>query len=306
MKTRSKPVATACKSHMHNNFWGWLFAFPAVFGLVCLLLFPLVYSFILSFFEWDIISEPVFVGFGNYIHLFTEEVHFWNSLWVTVKYTLIFIPSMLVVTFLLANLMNAKGVWGKGLWRIAVYVPSVVPVIASAMLWTFIYDPYNGILNNLLKPFGINPEWLHDKNLVLPALALMGIWGAGNTVIVNLSSLGSISQDLYDAVSIDGGNAFRRFWHITIPMMTPVIFYNLVMSVVGTLQTFTQAFVMTGGGPENASNFYMLYLYNNVFNYNRMGLGAAMSWILFAVVGLFTIFFFKTSGWVYYGGDGNE
>lgn len=291
------------KKQMKDNLWGWIFILPACMGLMIYIILPMIYSFAMSFCEWDIISTPVFVGMKNYISLFTTDVHFLNSCLVTLKYTMMYVPTMLIVTFLIALLLSMKSLKAKGLWRVAVYVPSIVPMVAAAVLWTFIYDPTNGLLNNLLAPFSIRGEWIFSKESVLQCIAVMGIWGAGNTVMINLSGLGSISAELYEAVEVDGGNGLARLKYVTIPMMTPMIFYNLVMAMIASLQTFTQGYVMTSGGPENASNFYMLYLYNNAFKYNRMGLSCAQSWILFAVIGIITLLLFKTSGWVYYGGE---
>ncbi len=286
-----------------DNLWGWFFIAPACMGLTIYIILPMVYSFAMSFCSWDIISAPQFIGMDNYIHLFTKDPHFLNSCFVTLKYTLIYVPSMLVITFLLALLLNFGPLKWKGLWRTCIYIPSIVPIMASAALWIFIYDPINGLLNNLLAPFRIHEEWIFDKHMVLQCIAVMGIWSAGNTVMINLSGFGNIQKELYESVEIDGGGSFAKLKSITLPMMTPLIFYNLVMALIASLQTFTQGYVMTNGGPENASNFYMLYLYDNAFSYNRMGLACAQSWILFLVIAVITILLFRTSGWVYYGGE---
>ena len=291
------------KTRRKETIWGWIFVIPACMGLLIYIILPMIYSLMISFCSWDIISAPEFVGLKNYKALFTTDPHYMNSCWVTLKYTLIFVPSMLIITFVIALLLNVEQLKGKGLWRVLIYIPSIVPIMASSALWTFIYDPTNGLLNNLLAPFGIHEDWIFDKKMVLPCIAIMGIWGAGNTIMINLSGFGSIQQELYEAVDIDGGNWWARLIYVTLPMLSPLIFYNLVMALIGALQTFTQGYVMTNGGPENASNFYMLYLYDNAFNYNRMGLACAQSWLLFLVIALLTIFLFRTSGWVYYGGD---
>lgn len=286
-----------------NNLWGWFFIAPACMGLIIYIVLPMVYSLAMSFCSWDIISAPQFVGLENYKRLFTTDPHYLNSCFVTLKYTLLFVPAMLILTFLLALLLNFRFLKWKSLWRVCIYIPSIVPIMASAALWTFIYDPTNGLLNNLLAPFGIHKEWIFDKNMVLQCIAMMGIWSAGNTVMINLSGFGNIPEELYESVEIDGGSSFAKLIFVTLPMMSPLIFYNLVMALIASLQTFTQGYVMTNGGPESTSNFYMLYLYDNAFNFNRMGLACAQSWILFFVIALITVLLFRTSGWVYYGGD---
>lgn len=291
------------KNRIKDNLWGWFFVLPACMGLMIYIILPMIYSFAISFCEWDFISDPVFVGIKNYKRLLTTDVQFWNTCKVTVKYTLIYVPAMMIWTFFLALLLNAKHLKAKGFWRVVVYLPSMVPMVASAVLWTYIYDPSNGVLNTILSPIGIRSEWIFGKTTVLPCIAVMTIWGAGSTVMINLSGLRSVQQELYEAVAIDGGGGMAKLLYVTIPMMTPMIFYNLVMAVIASLQTFTQGYVMTEGGPQNASNFYMLYLYNNAFKFNRMGLACAQSWVLFVVIGVITLILFRTSGWVYYAGD---
>ena len=255
--------------------------------------------------EWDILNPMKFVGFDNYIKLFQDSLT-WKSLGVTALYTVITVPLVVIISFGVAILLNSR-VKGISVFRTIFYIPSIIPLVATSAIWMFIYNPTFGFLNGILRMFGLKSlKYIYDPNMVIPCLAVMAVWGAGNTVIIYLAGLQGISRALYDAAEIDGAGNLQMFCGITVPMMTPIIFYNLVMTVINCLQTFTQAYIMTDGGPSNSSMFFSLMIYKNGFRYQRMGYAASMSWILFIIVGILTAVLFATSSkWVYYedGGD---
>jgi multiple sugar transport system permease protein len=285
--------------------WGYIFIAPAIIGLLLFSLGPMLFSMVASFTEWNVISPMKFVGFGNYAKLFRDPLVL-QSLKVTAYYTVLTVPLTTVVTFLVALLLNTK-VPGISIFRTIFYIPSIVPAVASAALWMFIYNPMFGLLNTILKTVGLpTSNFIFGKEGVIPCLAVMAVWASGNTVVIYLAGLQGVSRQLYEAAEIDGANVLSQFKNITIPMMTPVIFYNVVMGIINSMQTFTQAYIMTDGGPDNASLFYTLLLYRTAFKNSSMGYASAMSWILFIIIALLTAVIFKTSNrWVYYENGGN-
>lgn len=280
--------------------WGYFFIAPALIGMALFSIGPILFSLGVSFTSWDIVTPMKFIGIDNYSRMIQDNL-VWKALGATGYYTLLTVPATLVVTFLIALLLNTK-IKGISVYRTIFYIPSIIPVVAGSAIWMYLYNPVYGIFNNLLKSLGLAPvEFLFNKATVIPSITFMAVWGAGNTVIIYLAGLQGISRQLYEAAEIDGANAFRRFRYITLPTMTPIIFYNLIMGVINCMQTFTQAYVMTEGGPDNASLFYSLLLYRTAFKNNEMGYASAMSWLLFIIIAIFTVIFFKTSGkWVYY------
>jgi len=264
---------------------------------------PIIASFYLSLTNYDIINPPNFVGFSNYKTLFLEDRLFWQALKVTAIYTAGSVPLQLICGFMIALLMNQK-LKGISVFRTIYYLPAVVSGVAVSVLWKWIFMPDVGIINILLSKIGIRgPNWLGDPSWVLPALIVMSLWGVGGGMVIYLAGLQGIPTELYEAAELDGAGRWAKFKAITIPMMSPVIFFNLVMGVIGSFQTFTQAYIMTSGGPQNASLFYILYLYQRAFQELRMGYASALAWILFLVILLCTLIIFKTSaGWVYYEG----
>ncbi len=282
---------------------GYVFALPWFIGLIVFTAGPIVLSFVLSLTNYDLITPPEWAGFANYKQLFTDPL-FYQSLKVTLIYALLSVPLGIVIGVLIAILMNQK-VKGITIFRTIYYLPAVVSGVAVAILWQWIFNPEFGLANYLLwKMFGIQgPNWLFDENWALPALVLMSLWGVGGGMVIYLAGLQGIPTELYEAAEIDGANWWHKFWKVTIPMLTPTIFFNLIMGTIGAFQVFTQAYVMTDGGPANATLFYALYLYRNGFQYLRMGYASALAWILFLVILAFTYLELKTSSrWVYYEG----
>lgn len=285
-----------------RNRIGYLFIAPALIGLVVFYAFPMIFSLVVSFTDWNLLSAPSPVGMENYKNLANDDV-FLKSIRVTFYYTLLAVPLSNVYALMMALLLNAK-IKGRSVVRTIFYVPSIVPAVAAAGIWMYIFNPYNGFLNQILLKFGLNPQmWIFSPSQVIPCIVTMAVWGAGNTAVIYLAALQGVPRELHEAVALDGGNGFHKFFNITVPMISPIIFYNLIMGVINSMQAFTQGYIMTDGGPNNSSLFYVLLLYRRAFEQTTMGIACAMAWILFVVLGILTIVNFALSKkWVYYGG----
>jgi multiple sugar transport system permease protein len=287
--------------------WAYFFISPWIIGFIIFTLGPMVVSLYLSFTDYSLgssITWPTFTGLENYINLFTQDPKFWHSLGVTVTYAVIAVPLTLFFGFMVAFLLNLK-VPGLAVWRTLYYLPSVTPAVAGAILWGIIFNPTFGIMNWFLSLMSIKgPGWLSSQQWALPALIIMSLWGVGGGMIIYLAGLQGIPTTLYEAAEIDGANSLKKLIHITLPLMTPVIFFNLVIGIIGTFQFFTGVYVLTRGGPADATLFYNLYLYNNAFRYMEMGYASSLAWVLFVIVLLLTLLVFRSSSlWVYYEGE---
>jgi multiple sugar transport system permease protein len=282
-----------------------LFISPWILGFLIFTVSPMIASLYYSFTKYNIMQPPLWIGGNNYSKLFSDEL-FWQSLKVTVKFAVLALPLNLVIGYLIAVLLNQK-IPGVNIWRTLYYLPSVISGVAVAILWMRIFNPRLGWLNNFLMLLNIKgPGWLQDPQWAVPALVIMSIWSVGGSMIIYLSGLQSVPTSLYDAAKIDGASTLQEFFHITLPMTSPVIFFNLVMGLISTFQYFTQAYMASGGtgGPARSTLFYNLYLYLNAFLYNQMGYASAMAWILFVLVLVLTVIVFRTSlFWVYYEGQ---
>lgn len=279
---------------------GWLCALPWIIGFVVFTGGPILFSIIISFCQYDILNPAKFIGWDNYRWMFTKDALFWKSLWNTI-YMIIGIPLGMALSLGIALLLNLK-VRGVAVWRTFFYLPSIVPAVASSILWIWIFNPSMGLLNTALASIGITgPNWLQDEHTSKPALILMGLWGAGGGMIIWLAGLKGISESYYEAAALDGANTWQQFIHITIPLLTPYIFFNLIMGLIGTFQIFTQAFIMTQGGPVDSTLFFAYHLFNNAFRYLQMGYAAAMAWVLFLIVfGLTVVQLRLQKHWVHY------
>lgn len=280
--------------------WGYVFILPCIIGLVVFSFGPMIFSMVISFTQWNIITDPQFVGFENYRNLFSDPL-VRISLRATAYYTLLTVPLITIVHFFTAMLLNT-GVRGISIFRTIFYIPSIVPLVASSALWLSIFNPMFGLANSVLRAFGLpTQQFIFGQGGAIPGLSIMAVWLAGNTMVIYLAGLQNVPGQLYEASEVDGASYWRRFFHITLPMMTPIIFYNMVMAVISSMQMFTQAFIMTGGGPNNATLVYSLLLYRTAFGLGQMGYAAAMSWVLFILIALFTAIIFATSNrWVFY------
>jgi len=278
----------------------YLFISPVCVGLLAFTIGPILASFYFSFTEYNIIRPPEWVGLRQFRDLMRDEL-FWQSLKVTGLYVVMHLPVSLVLALGIALLMNQK-VRGIVFFRTVYYLPSVISGVAVALLWMWIFNPEFGILNTLLTFVNIQgPAWLFDEHWSLPAIALMSLWGVGGSMLIYLAGLQGIPSELYEAAEIDGASRWHRFWFVTLPLLSTVILFNLVMGLIAAFQEFTPAYVMTRGGPNFSTLFYNYYLYENAFEYLYMGYASAMAWILLVIVLILTLLVFKSSPmWVFY------
>ena len=283
--------------------WGFACASPWLVGFVVFTAGPMLASIVLSLTSWDLITPLHFVWFQNYRTLVAGDATVWHSLAVTSFYAVLAVPLNTACGLALAILLNQQ-IKLQRLIRTVFYLPSVVSGVAVALLWEWIFSPDFGVLNALLGYVGIKgPAWLADPRTVIFAFVIMSLWGVGSGMIIYLAGLQGIPTDLYEAAQVDGAGSVRQFWQITVPMLSPVIFFNVIIGIIGALQTFTQAFIMTNGGPNDASLFFMLYLYRNAFQYFKMGYASALAWVLFIYIMLLTLLVIRSSAvWVYYEG----
>lgn len=278
-----------------QTIYGYIFIGPFILGFLLWFLAPTAVSAWLSLTEWNLITPPKFIGLKNFLHLFDDKLLL-QSIKVTAVYSLISVPVGLALGFLLALLMNTK-VRGIRLFRTIYYLPSIVPAVANAVLWAWIFNSEFGLLNVVLGVFGIPKiKWLIDTHYALPAIILMGFWGVGGGMIIYLAGLQGIPEVYYEAAEIDGAGRWLQLWNITIPLMGPVLFFNLIMGIIGSFQVFTVGYLLTDGGPQNSTLFYVLYLYRVGFRNLEMGYAAALGWLLFFIILLLTLIVFKFIG----------
>jgi multiple sugar transport system permease protein len=273
---------------------------PWLLGFLLFTLGPMVASVFFSLTKWDLLTAPQFIGLDNFRNAFREEL-FWKSLYNTGYYTFLAIPLQMFTAVLLAVALNTK-IHGTRLYRTLYYIPSLTPVVASSVLWIWFFNPNYGIANAFLKLFGLPPQmWFLDIQLAKPTFVLISLWGVGSSMIIILAGLQGVPQELYEAAEIDGANLLHRFRNVTLPLITPVIFFNLILGIINSFQVFTSAFIITQGGPYNATLFYFLYLYRNAFQYFKMGYASALAWLLFFIILAFTMVQVRLSDrWVYY------
>jgi len=295
MKTRMSPMAK------REERYFYLCISPWIAGFLIFTAGPIVASLFFSFCNYDVVTPPDWIGIQNYKRLLSDPL-FWQSLKVTSYFSLASVPLGIALSLIIAILLN-QNIKGLTWFRTIYYMPSVISGVAVALLWMWIFNPEFGILNFLLwKLFHIQgPAWLMSEEWVIPALIIMSLWGIGGDIVIYLAGLQGIPTELYEAAEIDGANSFNKFLNITIPMMSPVLLFTLIMGIINSFQVFTQAYVMTRGGPHYASLFYVLYIYQNAFQFFSMGYASALSWILFLIILALTFLIFKSSPlWVYY------
>lgn len=281
---------------------GWLFASPFILGFLLWTAYPMILSAFLSFTEWDVLTPAKWNGVTNYVKLLTDDKLFWLSLYNTAFLTFIGVPIGMVAALATAMSLNVKTPFTT-LYRTLFFLPSQIPGVANAVLWALIFNAQFGILNQLLSPLGMEPvNWLFNQHTVKPALIFMGLWGVGGSMMIYLAGLQGIPKELYEAAEIDGANLWRRMRHVTLPLLTPVIFFSLIIGIIGSFQGgFTSVYVMTNGGPANYSLVTMLYIYRQAFNYMHMGYASAFAWMLFFIILIFTAIQFKMADrWVFY------
>jgi multiple sugar transport system permease protein len=325
-------VGTRRRSQRAREAWsGYFFISPWLIGFAVFILGPMVASFLLGFCRYnpsEVSSSIRWVGTANFVRMFTDDPIFYKSLWVTFKYSIISIPLQLVCGLGIALLMNRQA-RGIAFYRTSVYLPMVLGGVATSLIWLWLFSPSQGLINQGLASlyeflgqdawstriiagvtqllFGraeegsLLPGWTSSERGALPALILMTLWGLGGSMIINLAGLQSIPKMYYEAAEIDGAGRTGRFFRITLPLLSPTIFFNLVMGVIGSFQVFTQGFIMTGGGPNDATRFYVLYAYQNAFEFFRMGYASALAWVIFLIILMFTLLVVRSAPvWVYY------
>ncbi len=299
-------ISAAKSRRMSRQEWrsilqGLLFVSPWLIGFLAFTLYPLVSSMYYSFTRFDLLNPPNFLGLNNYIEILTKDPLFKRVMYNTVYYVGLSAPLGVATAFLMASLLNTRIV-GRSAFRAIFFFPSIVPAVVTAMVWAFLLNVQYGAINATLRGFGFPTiPFLSKPDLAKPTLILIHMWAQGSAIVIFLASLQDVPRSLYEAATVDGANGWHKFWNITIPMCTPVILFNLIMGLIGGFQNFTLPWLLTGGGPNQATEFYSLHLYRNAFNYMRMGKASALAWILFAIIVTFTILLFRTSGrWVYY------
>jgi len=303
MKDGKKPEISkgGKKARRRETITFYLLISPWIIGFLWFIVGPMIISFWMSLHRWDLLTDPVFIGFDNYTRAFTNDPLFFQSLRVTFIFAFASVPLRLVVSLMVALLLNQVKK-GLRIFRTIYYIPVVVSGIAVMVLWMFIFNPHIGLLNQFLALFGIEgPGWIFDPNWALPSLIFMSLWGISGTIIIWLAGLLGVSESLYEAADLDGASRFQKFWYVTMPSISPTIFFNLIMGIIGALQAFGEAFVMTGGGPRNSTLLFNFYLWRHAFEDFRMGYASALAWVLFGVIMIFTLLTFKSSSmWVYY------
>ena len=283
--------------------WGILCVAPAVLGFLLWQLGPIVGSLFIAFTDWTVANTPRWIGTKNFEQMLLHDELFYKSLTVTTIYAAVSVPLNMLVAFAVALLFHQR-IKGRAIFRTIFYLPSTVPLIASSVIWLWLFNPEFGLLNSILKPLGAPKfQWIYDETTVLPSLILMNLWGIGPMMIIFLAGLQGIPKYLDEAIEVDGGRAIHKLWHITIPMMTPTILFNLILSTIDISQVFTQPYIMTQGGPNNASLLYVLYLYRKAFQEYQMGYASALAWVFFIIIAVISFLILQTSRrWVYYEG----
>jgi multiple sugar transport system permease protein len=286
---------------------GYLYISPWILGFILFTGGPVVASLVLSLFSWRMIEPPRWIGLGNYTAMFTQDPLFTKSLVVTLNYVVVSVPLQIGFALLLALLVNQK-VRLIGVWRTIFYMPSVASGVAVSVLWAWLLNPDYGLINQILGFVGITgPNWLSSEQYALPALIGISLWNVGGAMVIFLAGLQGISTELLEASELDGAEGLTRFRYVTLPLLSPVTFFNLVLAVIGGVQTFTQAFIMTQGGPLNSTLLYALYLYQNAFAFLKMGYAAALAWFMFVIILGITLLQFRLARtWVYYEAGGSD
>jgi len=295
------PFTFKWRSKIRDTIHGYLFALPWILGFLAFMLYPIGSVLLYSFCSYDVVSPPQWIFLENYQELFFKDPIFWNTVFNTLYFTGVSVPAGLMVALALALLLN-RSIKGRPLFRTIFYLPAIVPIVSTAILWVWILNPQYGLLNNLLAKIGVTgPGWLASTIWSKPGIILMRIWMVGGTMIIFLAGLQDIPRQLYEVAEIDGANVWKQFLYITLPMLTPTIFFNLVINTISAFQTFTEVYIMTGGGPARSTLFLVPYLYQQGFRYFRMGYASSIATVLFLMIFICTIVILYTSSrWVYY------
>ncbi|MBX3080600.1 MAG: sugar ABC transporter permease [Anaerolineae bacterium] len=289
--------------------WGWVFLSPWLIGFTVFSAIPIIASLVFTFTEFNLNNPEIkFVGLDNWAKLFNDPLTL-TSLGVTLKFALLSLPVSILLPLGLATLLNSKSLMGKSIWRPLFYMPYIVPAVSSIFVWQSVLNGETGWINRILKLLGVvdPPSWLKDANWIFGAFILIGIWGVGNAMLTMLATMQGVPTELYEAAEVDGANAWIKWYKITLPMISPVIFYNMVLSVIGLMQYFVVPYIITNGTgqPGTSAYFFNMHLYKTAFKFFDMGYGATLAWVIFLIaLGLTLILFTTANRWVYYsGGD---
>lgn len=308
LKSKKRGIS---KLERSRERWGYLFISPWLIGFVLFTLLPIIATLAFSFTNYNPVNAETteFVGISNFTTMFTDAKVL-KSLGVTIRYAVLAIPISFAFGLGMALLVNSKHLAGKDIFRTLFYMPSMIPVVAGALVWAGVMNTQTGWLNKGIEVFGISgPDWLNSDQWIYPALVLIGLWGLGNLMLTLLAGMQGVPNELYEAATIDGANGWQQFWSITLPMISPVLFYNMTLMLIGAFKYFDLAYVLKSGsgGPNDSTLFYNLNLYKNAFTYNLMGYASALAWILFIIVlALTALLFYSSSRWVYYAGEGKN
>jgi multiple sugar transport system permease protein len=304
MQKKKKGLFKTIYTGIKKNFVGYLFISPVLLGILIFTLLPMAFSLYYSFFDYNVISPPINMGFQNYVEPFTTHwSQFSKSLSVTLIYTVVTIPMGLTLSYLLALFLNQK-LKGMGIFRVIYYIPCIIPTIVGGLLWSDVTNYTYGIGNAIIHALGFAPYgFFRSPQTALPTFIGLSLFGLGGSMILWIAQLKAIPEVMYEAANIEGANWFVKLKNITIPMSTPMIFFMLIMGIIGCFQVFSSAFVVAGAGPNNALLFYITNVYLEAFRWTNMGYACALSWILFAIIAILSIIVFKTNKWVNYGED---
>ena len=285
----------------------YLFILPWIIGFLVFTLGPLIFSLIMSFYNWSLSGKPEFVGFGNYIEMFTRDKQFSKSLIISLKYAAVFVPLNMAIALFLAMLI-AQPVKHTKIFRTIFYIPSVISGVAVSIIWSWILNSDYGILHYLLSLLGIKgPKWLVDPGYAMLAVIIASAFGVGSMMLIFYTDIKGISTTLYEAASLDGASSFRQFFSITLPLITPTLLFNLITSIISSFQQVTLVMLLTGGGPLKSTYFYGLYTYNNAFKHHKLGYASANAWVMFVIILILTMLVFKTSSsWVFYQSENSK
>lgn len=303
-------VGAKTQYQTRKALWGYVFALPWVVGLIVFWGGPILASFYLSFTEYGVTGRPKFIGLENYVKAFTADDLFWSSLGRTFTFAAVFVPTAIGGALFLAILLNQR-LKATNIYRTIFFVPHLLPAVAIAVLWTFLLSPRLGPVNQFLRAIGIDnpPAWLSSRDSALASVIMINVWAAmgGNAMLIFLAGLQGVPQELYEAAEIDGAAAWAKFRNVTLPLLSPTIFFNLVLGVIAALKVFTTAFVTTQGGPSYATWFFALHIYNQAFKYFRLGYGSSLAWLLAVILIVFTYFqIWYSRRWVHYEGGEHE
>lgn len=282
----------------------WLFISPWIFGFLFFTLGPLIFSFTMSLYDWPVVGARTFVGLNNYTTMLRYDPQFWASLWITVKFAALFVPLNIILSFGLAVLLNLN-LHGTAIYRTAFYLPSVISGVALVTIWSWLYSKEYGLLNYTLSFAGIEgPNWLGDTGWAIFAITIASLWGLGGSMLIFLAGLQSVPKELYEAARISGVPPWAQVLHITLPMLSPMLLFTFITSIISAFQQLTIALLLTKGGPVGSTYFFAMYIYDNAFKFHDMGYAAAMSWVMFLIIMALSMLVMRWStAWVYYEGE---